>query len=316
MEKRNNKFIQGLIIGSLILIIALFTGINIQKNLDTPDNCGTCHEMKSFVLSFHEPANGSVIRKHDLDCLECHTNNSLKEARSALFEEMRVYTLKKITGVDLKMDLSALSVNCKRCHIVDNVQHFNVNDNTRCSECHWAHKPAEKKDNTNDGSNASIIPYGPHKNQSCQNCHGTAFQIPGCTKCHEGHYKTKPENSLCLECHLDPHVPLIPGISAKNRVRFSKNIPFFACQPCHEKQFYELTNTFTLHTEMNTCALCHTFHGEIPKCTYCHQTMKVQKHLELECKNCHRSNNYPECKACHGVSHEWSGFSASANPSN
>ncbi len=316
MENNNNRLIQVLIIGLLILIIALFTGINIQKKLDNPDSCAICHEMKPFVSSFYEPENGSVILKHNLNCLECHTNNSIKESRSALMEEIKGYVLFKTTGVNLNPDLSALSVNCNRCHDVDLVRHFNIRNDVSCSECHWAHAPSNEN-NKNNKSDLILVPYGPHKNQSCPNCHGNAFQIPKCTKCHEGHYETKPENSLCLGCHVDPHVPVIPGNLSTNTVTFPKNIPLYACQPCHEKQFYELNNSFTLHTEMKTCALCHKRHGEIPKCTYCHQAMKVSKHLEIGCQNCHRFGaNKPPCQSCHGTSHEWSGFSALTSPYN
>ncbi|MDD5615583.1 MAG: hypothetical protein PHH85_05215 [Candidatus Methanoperedens sp.] len=318
MENKKNRIIQVLIIGLLILIIALFTGIIIQKNLDDPDRCSLCHEMKPFVLSYLEPVNGSVINKHDLKCLDCHSNTSIKYAKSALIDEIKGYAVHKITGLNLNIDLSALSVNCKKCHSLDSFRHFNVQNEASCSDCHWAHKPYNKNVNKfNIKNNDIIIPYGPHKNQSCPNCHGTTFEIPKCTQCHKGHYETKPDNSLCLGCHVDPHVPIIPiGISPTITNQLPENLPFDACKPCHEKQFYELNNSFTLHTEMKTCTLCHKWHGVIPTCTSCHTAMNVSKHRDLKCSICHRvETKLPSCQACHGVSHEWSGFSASTSPS-
>lgn len=321
MENKKNLLVHGLIIGLIILGLSFSFGIGIQRNLDNPDSCMMCHEMRPFVSSYNNPPNGSVISKHDMNCLECH-NNNIKEARSTLVEEIKGNVLHKITGVQLDLDLSALSVNCKRCHSVDFISHFNVQNDSSCNECHWAHKPSLKISNLNKNSkNIMIIPYGPHENQTCSNCHGTAFEIPKCTKCHEGHYETKPENKLCIGCHVDPHVPIIPGIPGKNRtniVKLPEDMPLYACQPCHETQFYELNNSFSLHAQMNTCNICHNFHGYKPVCIQCHNVMEIGKHLsEIRCNVCHGKgiNDEPPCQACHGMSHEWSGFSATNNPS-
>ncbi|VVB86238.1 Cytochrome c3 [uncultured archaeon] len=228
MEKKYRRLHPVLIIGILILSVGILLALNVQKKIEDPQTCNLCHEMKPFVASYLKPEAGSTIAKHKLGCLGCHTNTSLNEAKSAVLKEIEIGAIAKITGVQLNTVNSALAINCTRCHIMNDIQHLNAIANLRCKDCHWAHEPVAGLNKTNI---SSLIPYGPHKNQTCQNCHGTTFVIPSCVNCHSGHGGQKLNNSLCLECHTDPHVPKKPGILPYNTVKFSGDLPFSVCHP-------------------------------------------------------------------------------------
>jgi hypothetical protein len=308
MEKKSRQLYLVLIFGILILLAGILLALNAYKSLEDPQTCNICHEMEPFVASYLKPEQGSTIEKHKLDCLGCHTNISPAEARSAVIKEIEIGTLNKIAGVQLNTSTSALAVNCIRCHLMK--EHFNASNNTSCQGCHWAHN------SLTTNKSPSVIPYGPHKNQTCQKCHGTTFVIPRCINCHSGHGGQKLENDLCLECHTDPHVPKKPGILPDNTVKFTENLPFSVCQPCHENEYFNLTNTRSLHTDMQTCALCHKYHGLIPNCNECHPGMMLERHVNFECKDCHIRFDPVKitCPDCHGRSHEWSAFTAVLNP--
>lgn len=313
MEKKHQYFLL-VFIGTLILLATVLFAVIINKTLDDPSTCIFCHEMKPYVSSYLKPEQGSAIEGHRLTCIECHSNNSLSESRNSLMNEIELSVLNRTTGIELNATFPALAVNCARCHVLDS-RHPMISGITACTDCHWAH--TKEKITSSSTSRVLDIPYGPHINQSCQKCHGTTFEIPRCINCHTGHGNQKLKNKLCLECHVDPHIPKKPGIRSNNTVKFTGNLPFSACQPCHENQYFNIMNTYSLHTEMQTCTLCHEFHGEKPRCSKCHKGMMIERHKDFECKTCHATYNrerFISCPDCHGTSHEWSPFTAIINP--
>ena len=320
MEKIRREFLIIFIAGMAVLLTVMLLSFFAQKTFEDPAKCSLCHEMEPYVISYLEPPQGSAISKHNFTCLDCHSNTSEREARKAILNEMENSILNKITGVNLSGDTRALSVNCTKCHILQDVSHLIVFNDTKCEACHWAHMKSENSNKSGNNSNISmlpLIPYGPHKNLTCQKCHGTDFQIPKCINCHTGHGEQKLENRLCLECHVDPHIPIKPGIRSNNTVKFTGNMPFSVCRPCHEIQYFNIMNTHSLHTEMQTCTLCHEFHGEKPRCSKCHEGMMIDRHKDFECKTCHATYNrerFISCPDCHGTSHEWSPLTAIINP--
>ncbi len=307
MEDKTRRIVL-LIIGIPLIIAGIIWFFDIPTSLDDPKICNRCHEMRPYVASFLNPENGSVIAEHNLNCLGCHRNTTLNEARSAVLREIEASILTNITGIQMKTSFSALNVNCKRCHVMKDSQHVIITNNTSCLDCHWAHRSRESIKAV-----SAAIPFGPHRNQTCQNCHGTTFEIPRCIKCHTGHGGQKLENGLCLGCHINPHVPEKPGSDTGN---FPQNLPFSVCQPCHENEYYNMTNLPSMHTNMQTCTLCHKFHGEIPKCNFCHPGMMNERHTTFNCRDCHIAYNPVKitCEDCHGRSHEWSAATAILNP--
>src|SRR5574341_450028 len=293
MRKIYPVLLSVLIILIIILLAVVVPSFNIYKDLEDPEICRQCHEMNYYVSSYLTPEKGSVIANHRLTCIDCHSSTDRNAAKDAAQTEVKIAALAKMTGIWLDADRSALAVNCTQCHQQDS-EHFNIADN--CRNCHWAHKsPMVKTDSI------FLIPSGPHKGQSCQNCHGTAFRIPRCIECHKGHGEKKFENKLCLACHADPHLPIKPGILPGNTVRFNGSLPFEACSPCHENEYFEVTNSSSRHTQMETCTRCHPSHGEKPRCRNCHG-MAMDQHQGFGCGSCHLDNSYKIiCQDCHGT---------------
>lgn len=312
--KKNTIFLVIFFAGIALILTAILLSFYAQKTLENPTECNLCHEMEPYVSSYLEPLQGSAISKHNFTCFDCHSNTSEREAREAVLNEMKKRVLNRITGINLNFDMQALSVNCTKCHTLNDVSHIIVINETKCKECHWAHMTSVENSNI---SMLPLIPYGPHINQSCQKCHGTTFQIPQCINCHSGHGNQKLDNRLCLVCHSDPHIPKKPGIRSNNTVEFKEMLPFSVCQPCHENQYFNINNAYSLHTEMQTCTLCHRSHGEKPRCSKCHEGMMIDRHKNFKCETCHATfsrDKFITCMDCHGRSHEWSALTAIINP--
>lgn len=313
MEKKYRKFLP-VFVGIIIFLAVILLAFGSYNSFESPKTCNLCHEMKPYVASYLKPEEGSAIAKHKLDCLGCHTNTSLKEARAAVLREIEIGAFKKITGIEINTTSPALAVNCTRCHIMEDFLHAKSLETSGCQNCHWAHKQPSAEVKT---IGASAIPIGPHKNQSCSNCHGTTFEIPRCSNCHAGHGEQKLENALCLACHTDSHVPKKPGILSNNTVKFTANMPLSVCQPCHENEYLEINNSGSQHTDMQTCTRCHEYHGEKPKCSKCHPVMSQQKHPDFYCENCHQTYNPVRvtCQDCHDtLVHDMSSLTAIWNP--
>lgn len=311
MEIKKDQTLLVIIIGTLIILSGLLIMINVQKELDDPGTCHLCHEMRPFVASYLDPEQGSAILMHRLTCIECHTNTSLIEAKEAVIKEIEKGIISKIAGTNFKTSSPALAVNCKRCHFIFDISHPNSTFDTNCQDCHWAHEKPDVNLIGINTTNKSMVLYGFHTGQTCQNCHGTTFQIPRCINCHDGHGEQKLENRLCLMCHKDPHIPVIPDTT----INITGDLPFSVCMPCHENQYFSITNIYSYHTEMQTCTKCHNTHGERPQCRKCHPGMMLDRHNNFVCEDCHLS--FPTkvtCMDCHGKEHEWSSFTAMLNP--
>lgn len=296
----------------LIFGIGLISGLAFSRQLDDPEYCRSCHEMQPYYDSFLNPMNGSVIKLHELNCIQCHVNKSIADTKTRVAAEIIAYRFNVSGSFIPKLSIKP---DCSICHPFLTSSIHGVINISDCTVCHWAHIPGAGFKDLNI-SKLPLVPYGAHSNQTCFNCHGTEFRIPRCINCHSGHGGQKLENRLCLGCHIDPHVPEIPGIYPKYRVKFSINFPFSVCQPCHENEYFNLTNTPSLHTSMQTCVLCHDTHGIKPGCDKCHPGMNTQRHPDFGCKDCHLTL-YPvgvTCQDCHGRSHEWSARTAILNP--
>lgn len=297
----------------LLLLISIIMGLYFYKLLEGPQLCSSCHEMLPYYSSYIKPQNGSLILSHELTCLQCHSNRSITEARKEIVSEIIYYKL-NISGLPLSS--SGLKPDCTLCHIPLTPIHTSTN-RSNCSDCHWAHTQVEVP-GTSNITLRYMIPYGSHKNKTCQNCHGISFEIPRCINCHTGHGEQKLENSLCLACHSDPHIPKKPGKFLNNTVYFKQDLPFSICKSCHESQYSNMTLIYTGHTYMETCTQCHQYHGEKPKCSKCHPGMMIDRHPSyFKCKTCHATFEGGiriTCQDCHGKNHDWSKFTAVINP--
>lgn len=305
-----------LLILIISILLAVTSGLAISGSLEKTGTCSNCHQMTPYVSSYLEPSQGSVLTQHTLDCLGCHTNISTGKARETLLKEISVNVVNKITGLKFKVATGEMAVNCTRCHVMEDSVHLISTRNSSCESCHWAHLPSNNFQNIT-AFNTAIISYGPHINQTCQNCHGTDFRIPRCINCHSGHGDQKLENELCLGCHIDPHIPEKIGKYPEYKKPFKEKLPFETCMPCHENEYFDVAYSYSKHTNNQTCTDCHEIHGEIPNCENCHHVMQSKKHPEFYCKNCHLSNDYSKitCFDCHGRKvHDLTASSAQWNP--
>jgi hypothetical protein len=296
-----------------IFLVSIILGLYINDRLESPRLCSSCHEMLPYYSSYIKPQNGSLILSHNLTCIPCHSRKSIEEAKKIVAEEIISYKL-NLSGL---ISFDELKPDCTKCHIPKSPVHNTIN-RSNCADCHWAHLKLEGQ-GTSNVTLRSIIPYGPHENKTCQDCHGINFDIPRCINCHSGHGGQKLENSLCLDCHTDPHVPKKPGILPNNTVYFKQNLPFSVCQPCHESQYSNMTGIPTGHNSaMDTCTKCHTYHGEKPTCSKCHKGMMRERHpSDFKCRTCHapfEGEIKITCQDCHGKNHDWSKFTAIINP--
>lgn len=305
-----NRTVIFVILGCMIFAASILLGIEFNTRLDDPEFCGSCHEMQPFFNSYLHPDNGSILMTHKINCIQCHSNRKIYDAKNQVVIKI-IASYFNLSSFFISKELKP---DCSKCHSVPvTSMHRNI-DPTNCTYCHWAHKPDEKSitsDNSLNNSFLSLISSGPHRNQTCLKCHGTSFQTPMCVNCHTGHGGQKLENRFCIVCHTDPHVPTKPGILLENTVDFPNDLPYSACQPCHENEYSNLTQSYSQHNDMQTCSICHVKHGMWKRCYQCHKAMDVEPHINnLKCSDCHTSGRLIQCQECHGQSHSWSGSTA------
>lgn len=292
---------------AIALVIGIFLSVTINKTFDEPATCARCHEMEKYVATYLNPGNGSIIQEHGSDCFGCHANTSRQRAKDAVLKQIGISALNKMTGFNFNSASPDLAVNCAKCHVLKSYSHLNFTKIAGCIDCHWAHTPSSVS------LNPYSIPSGPHRNQTCSNCHGKGYKVPRCLNCHKGHGEQELENDLCLSCHVDPHLPFKPGILPGNTVNFTKDMPYSLCSPCHKDQYDELNMSHSRHLDMQTCAQCHDTHGKLPRCSGCHSKNIAHGHTILQCYNCHGGNRFSGpggCTGCHGETHEWNAITA------
>lgn len=297
--EQKNKLI--FILLSLIFLLgAVFVAFSFNQGIEGPGSCKLCHKMVTYEASFENPGSGSIIGKHKLTCLQCHTNNSMKESRDMILKMIILTRILPLDGFSpTPGEINAtLDVNCRRCHAMSDSRH-SFEDTVDCKNCHWAHSSPSLKVTT---MNASIIPNGPHINRSCFECHGTGFEIPSCIKCHTGHGEDKWDNTLCLNCHKDAHIPSIPGIPLNYTDRFRGVLPMETCKPCHEEEYYIASYSLSRHSINGTCTECHFSHRIKPSCDYVCHTVMSGNHPEFFCNRCHKEDyKKVTCFDCHGT---------------
>lgn len=150
---------------------------------------------------------------------------------------------------------------CARCH----TSHYNwLKDNgarhqtVACTECHEV-----------------FHAYNPLRNNY-------AAIMPKCASCHDAPHGSEEPVMQCLECHANPHQPLVSipdpaGLESR-------------CKLCHAPVASSLLAEVSKHTEQE-CSSCHSEkHGRIPQCSECHENHSPMATLDT-----------PDCLACHPV---------------
>lgn len=184
------------------------------------------------------------------------------------------------------MDIKPLTtIECARCHynVFEAIKMAGGRHQIDCVQCHKKYHVYNPRKQNYD----QIMP-------DCAACHvstgGGAF--------HGDHKTLTP----CLDCHTDPHKPLIIPMSGVES----------ACNLCHATQAAEINNFPSAHTDAVTCADCHAEkHGFIPECGACHESHSPAVEMtSQECMGCHpvhkptqivyaESVNSKICAGCH-----------------
>jgi predicted CXXCH cytochrome family protein len=176
-----------------------------------------------------------------------------------------------------------------------------------CARCHATHYNWLK----NNGAM--------HQTVACTECHEVfhAYNplrnnykeiMPKFDACHSAPHGTAEPVMQCLECHVNPHQPLV-SIPTPDSLEGR-------CQLCHTGVAASLQAEVSKHTEQE-CSSCHSQkHGRIPQCAECHENHSPLAALEtVDCLACHPVHtplniSYPVtqgkevCAGCHGEAYQ------------
>lgn len=186
--------------------------------------CGDCHgeiHGDSFkeCLSCHGDPHAPISGLVNMDflsksCADCHTIQS-----GEIAQYPSAHT--ELQCSDCHHSRHGYVPDCTECHTDP---HTVFVDNSGCSSCHPAHRPAEIRYSDDTPSAACsgchedtvkrlMSTTKKHSNLQCAYCHSeTHGNIPDCQKCHGvPHSKTMLDLfDGCLDCHGDPHALVFP----------------------------------------------------------------------------------------------------------
>lgn len=302
-----------------------------------PKTCVECHNDhhgRNFeIIRFdednfdHNLTGYKLEGKHfETDCRECHKNEFIRDP------DIRK---KEYTFLGLNSD-------CLTCH--DDAHQGSLDND--CAQCHGfeAFKPA----NFFDHAKTDFPLRGKHKEIDCIECHPiiqkaakdfqefAGIDFANCTSCHDDAHRGEFGQN-CSECHTEESWHFFKGMGNfdHNKTHFplSGKHRTTDCLDCHKNgtnnrsPFKEFVNWKTFE-----CAQCHEDVHEAKlgeDCKTCHSTRSFTalnkdhnfdhsntdyvlegKHLEVDCKECHRGKTkiepleFGHCKHCHEDYHQ------------
>ncbi|MBP6628405.1 MAG: hypothetical protein KA297_03185 [Kofleriaceae bacterium] len=298
--------------------------------LDTPDQCGACHEADNSITSAkclgchdHQDLRGRIAKGEGLHvsvkvkgvaCKLCHQDH-----RGRKFDLMGWRALGGMKAFD--HDLAGWPLrgkhaasDCADCHKTVNKQGLRTFLGTEptCGACHQKEQPHGDIRKTH---------------QRCERCHGEAAWKPqrspldfdhddkaqaamplegthedvACAKCHpKSAFRLPKYDGSCGLCHESPHDGQL--FSTKK------------CQLCHSPAFRSLDEVRFDHRKDAGYAL-QGKHAELP-CEQCHRKSLGKRKPTPGCEKCHADDNkhgarfdkFPECATCHSQKAWKSGF--------
>jgi hypothetical protein len=291
--------------------------------------CGKCH--KDVKADIAENRGWHGRQPPGKACRNCHTDHRGVDAKVAEFDR-KTFDHKQ-TDFELKhkhKDTECAkchtagkrwreaSLECHVCHRADDKHHGNMGN--KCGDCHTERKWDEVKYDHFKETKFALD--GKHADVKCADCHprerykDTPKTCIGCHKKddeHKGRYGEK-----CESCHdakdwkrwtynhdTETKYPLrgkhrnVKCSACHTAPGYATNAPT-ECNDCHKK---DDKHKGTLG---ENCAACHTEKSwkDIPK--FDHDKSRfplLGKHAKVECKDCHKDQNYREtpsdCYACH-----------------
>jgi hypothetical protein len=286
MNKVNRTLL--LLLTAAIITTSAYTGTQTLNYLEQPTTCTNCHNLTPDNLT-------QTHREKNIHCIHCHSPPGAegylaarKTTATLLLTEKLTLYLNNLFHTNTTLndsltaeDLNVFQANCTKCHLKE---HLNRNA-SGCPTCHRFHTTP------NITRTWEYLPEGSHKKLQCTHCHNTNASIPRCTNCHTPH-REEWNNTLCLNCHNDPHLPQKNGT-------YTTPVPKKLCATCHKTTYQILTAYNSKHNQKLTCTTCHTKHREKPTCLNCHSS-----HVHITSKICSTCHGYvPACTTCHADPH-------------
>lgn len=273
-----------------VLIITAFITILGVYQLNDARTCTNCHGNTHQGSPFKD-----IHYNKEITCIECHSGSSVKDyvdARKELVGAIMLNSSRDILDIVFLnysnvLNFSHLEPDCIKCHTSINTRYYNHTNQTICTQCHIFNGSYELPET----GLLQKMGFGGHRNKTCEDCHSNNFRIPECTGCHTPHKEDSVwDNRVCLDCHNDPHIPLLNGSLNTDIIRDK-------CKVCHETVFQTLSFYNSKHNLFDSCVNCHPVHAQKKKCFDCH----VRDHTShpFAPKNCNGCHGKVQCKNCH-----------------
>ncbi len=292
--------------------------------------CMACHEKVGQDVRDKTGFHG---RQKPQACRSCHTDHKGRTAKIAEFDKQRFdHTVADfaLRGKHLKTECTACHepgrkyreapLECNACHRKDDVHKGSLG--AKCADCHTETNWKEAKF---DHGKTRFALTGKHIDTPCADCHKDKNykETPrACVACHKRADDTKGHKGQfgdkCESCHgtkswkgssFNHDTETKYALRGKHRSA--------ECTDCHTGPLYKTklaSDCFSCHKADDKhqgslgkeCASCHTELGWKQKSKFDHAKTSfplLGKHIETECKACHKSTMFKEapkeCVACH-----------------
>jgi hypothetical protein len=304
---------------------------HIRFDRDAQDRlCMACHEKVGQDVRDKTGLHG---RQKQQACRTCHTDHKGRAAKVAEFDKQRfdhTVTDFALRGKHLKTECGACHeptrkyreapLECNACHRKDDVHKGSLG--AKCADCHTESNWKEAKF---DHGKTRFALTGKHIDTPCADCHKDKNykETPRtCVACHKRVDDTKGHKGQfgdkCESCHgtkswkgssFNHDTETKYPLRGKHRTT--------ECADCHTGHLYKTklaTDCYSCHKADDKhkgslgkeCGSCHTELGWKQKSKFDHAKTSfplLGKHIETECKACHKSAMFKEapkeCVACH-----------------
>lgn len=283
-----------IIITIVALVLSTFISIQAVTSISSQSTCISCHGSKHQENPLFDGHSNKSIH-----CIDCHSGKGVKgyvESRKELINSILLDRSRPaldfiFRNISINSSFTHLKDDCRKCHEQVKSGFYNHSNATNCIQCHSISGAPERPET----GFWKKMETGGHRNKTCEDCHSTNFQIIICMNCHQTHKEgANWNNSACLACHRNPHIPVRSGILSESAAKEN-------CAVCHEGAFETLTFYNSKHNELPSCVSCHQSHGAVKRCFDCHAGGHLSHPYSREnCASCHGKAS---CSNCHKEPH-------------